>query len=360
MLSDFIKEFSCRNHDLHIKKVFSVTNSNGFVPSLDYFKKDVFSKDLSNYKIVKRGMLAYNPSRINVGSVACLQNEEEVIVSPLYVVVKVDETRLLAEYLDLFLHSDIALRQITSLTSGSVRDSLKYDAFARLELPIPSIEKQRDVVNKLNAIKNIVSSKERQLTKLDLLAKSRFIELFGNGKYPRKKAYEICSDIVDCPHSTPSYSGDQLIYPAIRTSEISNGKIHWESMKYVSEEEFNIRTKRLVPQAGDIVYAREGTYGDCVVLPSSHRFCLGQRTMLFRPNAQVCVSEYLHFVLRSSDVKRQADESNAGSTVPHVNVADAKNFLIPLPPLKLQMAFASFIEELDKSKLASLQFEVAA
>ena len=73
--------------------------------------------------------------------------------------------------------------------------------------------------------------------------------------------------------------------------------------------------------------------------------------MLFRPNAQVCVSEYLHFVLRSSDVKRQADESNAGSTVPHVNVADAKNFLIPLPPLKLQMAFASFIEELDKSKV---------
>ena len=177
MLSDFIKEFSCRNRDLHIKKVFSVTNSSGFVPSLDYFKKDVFSKDLSNYKIVKRGMLAYNPSRINVGSVACLQNEEEVIVSPLYVVVKVDEARLLAEYLDLFLHSDIALRQIKSLTSGSVRDSLKYDAFARLELPIPSIEQQRNVVNKLNAIKNVVNSKERQLTKLDLLAKSRFIEM---------------------------------------------------------------------------------------------------------------------------------------------------------------------------------------
>ena len=176
MLSDFVKEFSCRNRNLRIKKVFSVTNSSGFVPSSDYFKKDVFSKDLSDYKIVRKGMLAYNPSRINVGSVACLRSEDEVIVSPLYVVVEVDETRLLAEYLDLFLHSGIALRQIKSLTSGSVRDSLKYGAFSRLDFPIPSVERQRTIVNNLNAIKAVLDSKEQQLAKLDLLAKSRFIE----------------------------------------------------------------------------------------------------------------------------------------------------------------------------------------
>ena len=180
MLSDFVKEFSCRNRNLRIKKVFSVTNSSGFVPSSDYFKKDVFSKDLSDYKIVRKGMLAYNPSRINVGSVACLRSEDEVIVSPLYVVVEVDETRLLAEYLDLFLHSGIALRQIKSLTSGSVRDSLKYGAFSRLDFPIPSVERQRTIVNNLNAIKAVLDSKEQQLAKLDLLAKSRFIEMFGD------------------------------------------------------------------------------------------------------------------------------------------------------------------------------------
>ena len=178
-LTDFVKEFSCRNKDLRVKKVFSVTNSNGFMPSADYFSKDVFSNDLSNYKIVRKGMLAYNPSRINVGSVACLASEDEVIVSPLYVVVAVDETRLLAEYLDLFLHSDVALRQIRSLTSGSVRDSLKYTAFTRLKLPIPSIDQQKSVIHRLSQVKTIISTKNRQLQGLDQLAKSRFIEMFG-------------------------------------------------------------------------------------------------------------------------------------------------------------------------------------
>lgn len=176
MLSEFVNEFSCRNRDLRIKKVFSVTNSIGFVPSEEYFNKDVYSKDLSSYKIVRKGMLAYNPSRINVGSVACLHSEDEVIVSPLYVVVEVDETRLLADYLNCFLHSDVALQQIKSLTSGSVRDSLKFDAFKRLRVPIPSVEQQKEIIQKLDSLESIIAMKKLIIEKHDLLAKSRFVE----------------------------------------------------------------------------------------------------------------------------------------------------------------------------------------
>ena len=121
-------------------------------------------------------------------------------------------------------------------------------------------------------------------------------------------------------------------------------------MKYVSREECRDRNKRLTPKRGDIVYAREGTYGDCVILPNGYDFCLGQRTMLFRPNYDLITSEYLHQALRSDNVKRQADISNAGSTVPHVNVADAKEFSFPLPPLELQNTFGDFVAQVDKSK----------
>jgi len=181
------------------------------------------------------------------------------------------------------------------------------------------------------------------------LVKSRFIELFGEG-CPKVTVESVCSTIVDCPHSTPKYDGELLCYPAIRTSEIRNGQIDWDSMKYVDVEEYKLRTKRLVPKAGDIVYAREGTYGDCVILPEGHSFCLGQRTMLFRPDINKCIPAYLHQVLRSDDVKRQADESNAGSTVPHVNIADAKKFIIPLPKMELQQQYATFVEQIDVSR----------
>lgn len=250
------------------------------------------------------------------------------------------------------------LENASGQAHGATMKHLTRPVFNALPFRLPDAVKQKEIADILDSISNMIELRQKILSKLDQLAKSRFIEMFGDGKYACQKASEICSEIVDCPHSTPSYSGNPLIYPAIRTSEIEDGEIQWTTMKYVAEDEYLFRTKRLIPQAGDIVYAREGTYGDCVVLPETHHFCLGQRTMLFRPDQQKCTSEYLHFALRSPDVKRQADESNAGSTVPHVNVADAKNFLIPLPPLALQSEFAAFIEQLDKSKLAKV--EVAA
>ena len=193
--------------------------------------------------------------------------------------------------------------------------------------------------------------RNQEIASLDNLIKARFVELFSE-TYEEVSAEDVCSEIVDCPHSTPKYDESELIYPAIRTSEIQNGSISWNSMKYVGAIEYEKRIKRLKPVRGDIVYAREGTYGDCVILPDEHEFCLGQRTMLFRPNYKICTSAYLHAALRSDAVKKQADESNAGSTVPHVNVADAKKFHFPLPPLELQQQFTDFVIEVNKSKVA--------
>ncbi len=178
------------------------------------------------------------------------------------------------------------------------------------------------------------------------------MEMFS-GTYEDVLAENVCSEIVDCPHSTPKYDEEKLIYPAIRTSEIQNGTIFWSSMKYVGIVEYEKRTKRLKPAGGDIIYAREGTYGDCVILPNENKFCLGQRTMLFRPDYKICTSAYLHTALRSDSVKKQADESNAGSTVPHVNVADAKKFHFPLPPMELQQQFSDFVRATDKSKIVA-------
>lgn len=82
-LGDVVEEICQRNKTNLDLPVYSVTNSRGFIQSTDYFNKEVFSKNLSNYKIVEQGMFAYNPSRINVGSIAWLNQSKPVIVSPL-------------------------------------------------------------------------------------------------------------------------------------------------------------------------------------------------------------------------------------------------------------------------------------
>lgn len=180
--------------------------------------------------------------------------------------------------------------------------------------------------------------------------KSRFIELFGNDKFPTVHIEDVCSNIVDCPHTTPKYQGE-LLYPAIRTTEIKAGFIDWSTMKYVAKDEYDNRISRLKPIAGDIVYGREGTYGNAAILPDGYDFCLGQRVMLFRADSKKCLPQYLLQALISDDVKRQADSKNMGATVAHVNVADAKRFFITLPPIDLQNQFADFVALTDKSKL---------
>ena len=174
--------------------------------------------------------------------------------------------------------------------------------------------------------------------------------MFENEIYANQTVDSLCSNIVDCPHTTPKYEGE-LKNPAIRTSEIKKGYLSWATMKYVSDEEYAERIVRLRPMAGDIVYAREGTFGNAAILPKGYNFCLGQRVMLLRPDYTQCNSEYMLYALISERVYRQALEKNNASTVAHVNVKDVKQFVVPLPPLDLQNQFADFVAQVDKSKL---------
>lgn len=230
--------------------------------------------------------------------------------------------------------------------------SIKLEKIRDIELCLPSSEVIDKQVQTLEHIEDQIKQMKAQLLHFEYLVKSRFVEMFGTASDKRcvfLPTEEVCEVVVDCPHETPKYQGD-LKYPAIRTSELVGTTICWDTMKYVSEDEYQKRTRRLKPRPGDVVYAREGTYGNAAVLPKGKSFCLGQRIMLFRVDSTVCLPEFFLYALTSTDVRKQADELNVGTTVPHVNVRDAKKFLIPIPPLSLQREFADFVTQVDKLK----------
>ena len=241
------------------------------------------------------------------------------------------------------------LDKMSLKTHGATMKHITKKDFDNVAIPYPDLDYQKEVSYRLTSLKGIIEKYREQLELLDELVKARFVEMFGDNKYEELAVEKVCISIVDCPHTTPKYNGD-LKNPAIRTSEIKKGFITWDTMKYVSDEECIERTARLKPQQGDIVYGREGTFGNAAILPKGYKFCLGQRVMLLRPNNEFCISQYLLSALISDEVYNLALAKNNASTVAHVNVKDVKNFMIPVPPLELQNQFASFVQEIDKSR----------
>ena len=180
-LGNYIKEYSVRNKKDEDIPVYSVTNTQGFCQ--DYFGKEVASKDKTTYKIVPRGCFAFNPSRINVGSVDWQKNEERVIVSPLYNVFSVSE-QLDQQYLYYYLKSDFAIQRIRAVATGSVRDNLKLAMLYEFPIEIPVIAEQRKIVDRLDRVKWLIELREKELQSLDELIKARLNKIAA--RWPAK------------------------------------------------------------------------------------------------------------------------------------------------------------------------------
>ena len=143
-LKKFLKEVSKRNRDLSITQVLSVTNSKGFVRPEDQFDRQVASDNLSNYKIVSKGEYAYNPSRINVGSIARLDGWHYGVLSPMYTVFEIKKPSEL--HTDLFLHwlnSHEAKQRIRLSAQGSVRETVSFDDFCAIGFPKIDFKEQK-------------------------------------------------------------------------------------------------------------------------------------------------------------------------------------------------------------------------
>ena len=249
----------------------------------------------------------------------------------------------------------LTYKDLTEYISGAVVPKLTQKSLVSIPIPIPPIAEQERIVAELDLLQGIIEKKKEQLKAYDQLAQSIFYTMFGdpidNPKgWEVKKLEALCDRIVDCPHSTPKKVDYITQYPCIRTSELKGGTVQWETMQYLDECEYNKRIARLKPIAGDIVFGREGSIGDAVILPKGYHFSLGQRTMLLRVNDRLISNVFLHRTILSEWVKRQIDAVNVSSTVAHVNIKDFKLFDIPVPPLSLQQEFAEKVEAIERQK----------
>lgn len=345
-LGDYVTAAKGKNKDGGCIDVYSVTNSQGFIPSTEFFSKEVFSKELRTYKLVNRGMIAYNPSRINVGSIALQDKIDQAIVSPLYVVFAVDETRLLPGYVVKFLKSAPGLNQVEFRSTGTVRNNLKFDALCQIELTIPSLEIQRERLSRLNSIERQIISIDASIAGLDSLVKSRFVEMFDSCEI-QVRLGSVCRFQSGCtlPKEKEQASGE-FLYAKVGDLNLSgNERIIVRSRTYVDAK---TAQKCLVPKGSVVFPKRGGAIGTNKKRITGEACCLDLNLIAVIPSNAILV-EYL---LVWFDQMNLSDISN-GSTVPQINNKDLDPLIIPLPFLELQQEFADFVARADKLRQAA-------
>lgn len=161
--SGLMIEVSKRNKNSTIERVLSVTNHSGFVLPEEQFERRVASANVSNYKVVEQGQYAYNPSRINVGSIARLDDWENGILSSMYVVFKLDTKKVCSDYFLHWLNSSEARQRIKNSAQGSVRETVSFKDLGAIDIPLPAMDVQKEVTYKLNLAQKEISLLKKTL-----------------------------------------------------------------------------------------------------------------------------------------------------------------------------------------------------
>ena len=353
-LGDYIKEYSVKNKNNEDIPVYSVSNSLGFCK--DYFGKEVASKNKTTYKIVPRGCFAYNPSRINVGSVDWQNEEERVIVSPLYNVFSVSPL-LDQQYLLYYLKSNVTLSRIRAVASGSVRDNLKLSMLYEFPIDLISLEQQYDVVSTLNAVQKIIDLYQKELSGLDELIRARFVEMFGDvgmGLFN----YQTCKlgDVAKVGSSHRVFTTEFVesgipFYRGTEIGELANGKKPINPY-YISEEHYKrLAEDETKPLIGDLLMPSICNKGQVWMVDSEEPFYYKDgRVLCISPNKEVFNSRFLQYFMREKTLV-EYPKIGSGSTFAEFKIFLLKDMDVLVPPLELQNQFASFVEEIDKSRL---------
>ena len=156
---------------------------------------------------------------------------------------------------------------------------------------------------------------------------------------------DICEFIVDCPHSTAPDDGEG--YPIIRTPNVGRGRLILDGVQRVSKATYDKRNIRAVPQKDDIIFAREAPAGNAAIIRAGQEVCLGQRTVLIRPDKKKVCPQFLAYYILAPKQQYELLGTANGATVAHVNIPIIRNMPVNLPKIEIQERIAEILSSYD-------------
>jgi type I restriction enzyme S subunit len=254
------------------------------------------------------------------------------------------------EYKFLYYYLSSIVDLLNSLGTGTTFKELSGGKLKEVPVPLPSRTEQRRIVGILDeAFDGIATAKantEKNLQNARALFESHLQSVFSRCSDTwienKRPLADLCELIVDCEHKTALTQEDGI--PSIRTPNVGKGKLLLDGVYRVSEGTYREWTRRAEPLPGDLILAREAPAGNVAVIPANLKVCLGQRTVLIRPNRKVFEPEFLALMLLQPRMQQKLLAHSRGATVQHVNMKDIRALNIDLiPPLSAQREIVAVV-----------------
>ena len=265
-----------------------------------------------------------------------------------YIIESADKRKLLVKYLYFFL--DIYVEVLRTQSIGGVIKYIKLGNLTDALIPLPSIERQAEIIECLEKCNTLIDKRQRQIALIEQTVKSRFIELFGDLKsnpmeWPVVSFTEFAKIDGNMTTDYEKYAG----YPHIGIDSIEKGTGALKGYRTVREDGVISGKYIFTPQ--HIIYSKIRPNLNKVALPDFEGLCSADAYPIL-PNHSNCNRVFLAIALRSEYFLEYILQFSSRTNLPKVNRKEIAGFRMPLPPLKLQEQFAAFVEQTDKSKLA--------
>lgn len=254
------------------------------------------------------------------------------------------------EYLYFFLKSKTDY--LNSLGRGATFKEISKSIVEKIEIPLPNIEKQHQIVKELKATRNLIAHRKQQLTKLDELVKARFVEMFGDPvnnpmRYSKVQLGKVC-DVRDGTHDSPAYHNEG--YPLVTSKNVTSGKIDLSTCNLISESDYEKICARSKVDIGDIIMPMIGTVGKPVIVNTEQKFAIKNVALIKFHDDSLVLNTYIKALLESDYFDRAVIDKVRGGTQKFIALGDIRKLEIVLADLKYQKNFSIFVGEVDKQK----------
>ena len=332
-LGDYIREVDVRNRNLSVTTLVGLTINKAFIPSV----ANVIGTDLSNYKVIRKEQFACSlmqVSRDGKMPVAMFENAT-AIMSPAYPMFEViDKSILMPQYLMMWFSRKEFDREASFYAVGGVRGSLTWEDFCDMKLPIPSIERQREIVAEYETLSKRIRLNEQMISTLEATAQTLYRKMFVDGidkeNLPDGWRIGILGDYakVKSGYAFPSSWWQKDGIPVIKIGSITNNSI--EDCDYVSLN----NGKHVVnysANTGDIVIAMTGaTLGKIAIVPKDG-YLVNQRVGLFELS-EMQKAPFLYWTLQQDDIVNEILTVGGDSAQANVSNSDIEEIKLLYAP----------------------------